>query len=108
MAKQRKTKDPESDRLTPEERGRAAGNAQRLPGEQTCRDDLPPGEEQESCNEPTRGTASPGDAGQAGGDPAGARGPVDEDAQRGGARSRRNAEQDVEAAHLPRPEVERE
>jgi hypothetical protein len=94
MAKQRKTKDPESDRLTPEERGHVAGNAQRLPGEQTCRDDRPPGQEQESCNEPARGTASPTDARAAVGDPAGARGPVDEDAQRLGARSRRNAEHD--------------
>jgi hypothetical protein len=100
MSSQHDQPDPGS-RLNPEERGKAAGNAQRLPGEQTCRTDLPPDAQQEDCNEPGRGTAPP--RGKKGGLL-----PVDEDAQRGDARdarSERNAKQDLESAHVPRPEL---
>jgi hypothetical protein len=102
MAKKAKQPERGRDRLEPEERGVAAGNAQRLPGEQTCREDLPAGE-QETCNEPARGSANPRGV-------TGALLPVDEDAQRGDvrdARSERNAQQDIESAHLPRPELVR-
>lgn len=89
--------------MNPEERGKVAGNAQRLPGEQTCRTDLPAGAEQADCNEPARGSAPPRGR-------KGALLPTDEDAQRGDARdarSDRNAKQDLESAHLPRPELDR-
>lgn len=36
-----------------------AGNAARDPAEQTCREDLPPDHEQETCAEPGRGSRSP-------------------------------------------------
>jgi hypothetical protein len=87
--KQRKTKERERAPLD-----RSEGSTQLEP---TSRDDVRAGEDQESPNTPARGT--PGLA-----DPAGARGPVDEDAQRGDARSERNPDQDVASAHLAGPE----